>query len=222
MFGTEGGAGLKALIITGMAGAGKTEFANCCTSLGIPVVQMGDVVRERVRQLGLPLNGQSVGRIASAERLKFGNDIWAKRTAKIVSAAMQNTVIDGTRSEAEVAYFRRFFGADATVVTVYASAVTRYNRLMSRGRDDVPLSHGEFEERDRRELGWGLGNAIALSDRIVGNEGAIDEFRVCVKHMLSELGFTVKKEKCSFGGNEARHSQAMHGGVLCRLSGADI
>ena len=184
---------MKALIITGMAGAGKTEFANCCTSLDIPVVQMGDVVRERVKQLGLALNGQSVGRVASSERLKFGNDIWARRTAKIVTAAKRATVIDGTRSEAEVAYFRRFFGEDAAVVTVYASSVTRYTRLMSRGRDDIPLSHGEFEERDRRELGWGLGNAIALSDRIVGNEGTIEEFRNRVGQMLSELGFTATK-----------------------------
>jgi len=181
---------LKALIITGMAGAGKTEFANYCTSLGIPVVQMGDFVRERVRQLGLALNGQSLARIASAERLKFGNEIWAMRTARSVSSGKHNTVIDGTRSEAEVAYFRHFFGTDATVVTVYASSVTRYRRLKSRAREDVPLSHGEFEERDRRELGWGLGNAIALSDRIVGNEDTIDEFRKRVGLLLSELGFT--------------------------------
>ncbi len=184
---------MKALIITGMAGAGKTEFANCCTSLGIPVIQMGEIVRERVKQLKLPLNGQTVGRIASSERLKFGNDIWARRTAKVVNAAGRNTIIDGTRSEAEVAYFRRFFGVDAVVVTVYASSITRYKRLMARGRDDVPLSHGEFEERDRRELGWGLGNASALSDRIVGNEGTIDEFRDNVNRMLLELGFKEKR-----------------------------
>lgn len=178
---------LKALIIAGMAGAGKTEFAQFCKSLGIPVIQMGDLVREKVKDNGLEMTGRNVGKIANAERLKLGNDVWARRTVKRTGG--RNTVIDGTRSEAEVAHFRERFGKDAIVVSVYASARTRYERLKARNREDMPLTLGEFEERDRRELGWGLGNVIALSDRIVGNEGSIEELRQKIKELLDELGF---------------------------------
>ncbi|MBX8632399.1 MAG: AAA family ATPase [Thermoplasmata archaeon] len=180
---------MKALVLTGMAGAGKTEFANHCRSLGIPVFQMGDLVRETVRRLNLELNGNNIGRVASVERLKYGNDIWARRTARNISAKNSNCIIDGTRSEAEVAYFRHHFGTDALIVTVYASSPIRYSRLRSRGRSDIPLSRGEFEERDRRELGWGLGNAIALSDRILGNEGTIEAFRESIELLLRDIGF---------------------------------
>lgn len=179
---------MKALIIAGMAGAGKTEFAQYCRSLGIPVIQMGDLVREKVGEYGLEMNGKNIARVANEERLKLGTDVWARRTAKRVGG--RNTVIDGTRSEAEVAHFRNHFGRSAVVVAVYASAKTRFERLKSRNRSDVPLTTGEFEERDRRELGWGLGNVIALSDRTVGNEGTIEELKQKVKELLEELEFT--------------------------------
>ncbi len=170
-----------------MAGAGKTEFAQYCKSLGIPVVQMGDLVREKVAEYGLEMTGKNVARVANEERLKRGNDVWARRTVKKVGHG--NTVIDGTRSEAEVAHFRSHFGKNAVVVTVYASARTRYERLRARNREDVPMTQGEFDERDRRELGWGLGNVIALSDRVVGNEGTIEELRQSIKELLMELEF---------------------------------
>jgi dephospho-CoA kinase len=181
---------LKALVLTGMAGAGKTEFANYCTSMDIPVFQMGDAVRTRVKQLGLEPTGTNIGRVASVERLKYGSDIWARRTAKNVKNGDRNCVIDGTRSEAEVAYFRHFFGMNAVVVNIYASSSIRYERLRSRGRSDTPMTKGEFEERDRRELGWGLGNAIALADMVLGNEGTIDDFRKGIMRLLKEAGFS--------------------------------
>jgi dephospho-CoA kinase len=174
----------KILILAGMAGAGKTEFADYCRSLNISVHNMGDAVRDRVRELGLELNGRNIARVASEERLKYGSDIWARRTARKTNG---NCVIDGTRSEAEVSYFRRTYGRNAIIVAIYASAPLRYERLRKRPREDTPLSLGEFEERDRRELGWGLGNVIALSDRIIGNEGSLPEFRERIKHLLSDL-----------------------------------
>ena len=180
---------MKALVLTGMAGAGKTEFANYCTSLSIPVFQMGDVVRSRVSQLKLEPTGTNIGRVASVERLKYGSDIWARRTARNVKNGDSDCVIDGTRSEAEVAYFRQYFGMNAVVVNIYASSRIRYERLKSRARSDTPLTRGEFEERDRRELGWGLGNAIALSDMVLGNEGTMDEFRKNITNLLREAGF---------------------------------
>lgn len=178
---------MKALIIAGMAGAGKTEFANYCRSLGVQVVQMGELVREKVKEYHLEPTGKNIARVANEERLKKGADVWARRTAQVVGNG--NTVIDGTRSEAEVAHFRSSFGKNAIVVAVYASAGIRFERLRARNREDVPLTLGEFEERDRRELGWGLGNVIALSDRTIGNEGSMEELKAKIKELLGELKF---------------------------------
>jgi dephospho-CoA kinase len=48
---------------------------------------------------------------------------------------------------------------------------------MKRKRADDPQQHEEFVERDRRELAFGLGNAIARADAVIVNDSTIDAFR---------------------------------------------
>jgi dephospho-CoA kinase len=45
----------------------------------------------------------------------------------------------------------------------------------------------EFDERDNREMGWGLGNVIALSDFMIVNDSDLDSFKEKVKRTLEEL-----------------------------------
>jgi dephospho-CoA kinase len=59
--------------------------------------------------------------------------------------------------------------------------------LVSRGRSDAPRDRQEFDERDRRELGWGLGETIALADALIVNEGSLDDFRRDAHALLKEL-----------------------------------
>jgi hypothetical protein len=44
-----------------------------------------------------------------------------------------------------------------------------------------------FEGRDRRELGWGIGNAIALCDHMIINESTLKDFQNSVKELLNTL-----------------------------------
>jgi dephospho-CoA kinase len=44
-----------------------------------------------------------------------------------------------------------------------------------------------LEERDKRELRWGLGAVIAAADIIISNEGSIDEFRDKIRKTLDEI-----------------------------------
>jgi hypothetical protein len=45
----------------------------------------------------------------------------------------------------------------------------------------------EFDERDRRELGWGLGDVIALSDIMIVNDSDLETFRQKAKESLEAL-----------------------------------
>jgi dephospho-CoA kinase len=56
-----------------------------------------------------------------------------------------------------------------------------------RDRTDAPENQEQFSERDRRELGWGLGSLIALADRMIVNEGTLGEFKEKVEELLREL-----------------------------------
>jgi len=176
---------LKILVTTGMPGCGKEEFLKCCMARGAKVIRMGDLVRERAKEFGIDHSDKNLGDLANEERQRFGMDIWAKRVIPLVGGDI--VAIDGTRGPDEIRAFRHAFGADLQVVGIHASPKTRFERLKARARADSPAVLSEFDKRDRRELDWGLGDAIALADHMVINEGSLEELRVQVDSLLDRI-----------------------------------
>ena len=62
------------------------------------------------------------------------------------------------------------------LLSIEATADTRYKFLSSRGRSDDPTTREKFEERDNSELGVGIGESIAVADETISNSGiTLDE-----------------------------------------------
>lgn len=180
-------AGMKprlVICVTGMPGCGKEEFLKVAEEKGISIVRMGDVVREEATRRGLEMNDAAVGGMANEERLKHGGGVWAERTIPRVTGAV--TVIDGLRAQAELDIFRRAFG-NVRMVAVQASPETRYRRVLQRKRRDDVVTREAFARRDERELGWGLGNVIALADYTIVNEDNIKDFQRRAREVLAKL-----------------------------------
>ncbi len=175
---------MKILIVTGMPGAGKEELLNVARSMDIPFLRMGDVVREFHANSGAAEQGLTVGQVANREREIHGKDIWAKRAIEKMSGDL--FLIDGCRSMDEVQSYRRL-SSEVYIIAVHAPRGIRYERLVKRGRDDAPKNMDEFDERDERELGWGLGNVIALSDILIVNDSDLESFRDQVRGSLEAL-----------------------------------
>ncbi|MBE6523838.1 MAG: flagellar hook-basal body complex protein FliE [Thermoplasmata archaeon] len=175
---------MKILLITGMPGAGKEELLNVARSMDIPFLRMGDIVREFYVTSGAEQKGLSVGQVANGEREKHGKDIWAKRAMERMSGDI--FLVDGCRSLDEVGSYRGL-SEDVYIIAVHAPRAIRYQRLVKRGREDAPKDIDEFDERDRREMGWGLGNLIALSDYMIVNDSDLDSFREKVRSTLEGL-----------------------------------
>lgn len=172
----------KIIVLTGMPGAGKEEFVRVALESGYSVIRMGDVVRNEAEGRGITMDDRRVGGFASIEREIHGPGIWAERCLKALGEG--DTVIDGSRSLAELAVFRRALGSGLRLVAIHSSPGQRFLRLQRRGRYDAPQDQRAFEERDMRELGWGLGSLIALADVMLVNEGTLDEFREAVAEEL--------------------------------------
>lgn len=180
------------IVSVGMPGSGKDELVEVAHSIGLATLKMGDLVREETRRRGLPLTNANVGRIASEERDKHGMGVWAQRALpKLTETRM---LVDGLRSDSEVTVFRHHFG-DLYVLGIYASPETRFERLRRRGRGDDSSDMQVFYDRDRRELKWGIGNAFALADGMIVNEGTIDEFRREARRRLEEILARIKGEE---------------------------
>ena len=175
---------MKLIVTVGMPGSGKDELLEIGRTVGLATLKLGDLVRDETRRRGLPLTSANVGRIASEEREKHGGAIWAQRALPRLTETRM--LVDGCRSDAEVTVFRHHFG-DLFVLGIFASPETRYERMSARGRGDDGVGLQDFFDRDRRELKWGIGNAFALADGMLINEGPLEEFRRSARSQLQRI-----------------------------------
>jgi dephospho-CoA kinase len=175
---------MKLIVTVGMPGSGKDELVTVARQMGLAVLKMGDLVRDETRRRNLPLYNPSIARVANEEREKHGPGIWAQRAIpKLTETKM---LVDGCRSDSEVTVFRHNFG-DLFVLGIYSSPEHRYDRMIRRGRGDDGAEMQEFYDRDRRELKWGIGNAFALADGMILNEGTLEQFRAECLRRLQEI-----------------------------------
>ncbi|AEM37915.1 dephospho-CoA kinase, CoaE [Pyrolobus fumarii 1A] len=181
--------GLRFVLIAGMPGAGKSIVARVARELGLPVFTMGDVVREEVRRRGLEPTPANMNKVATELRKLYGKTVIAERTLDAIKKSGIRDgiiVIDGVRSLEEVDVFSSY--APVTIVAVHASPKTRFERLRARGRPGDPRTWEEFRARDLMELGFGLGNVIALADYMLVNDGVtLDEFVSQAKRLLEAM-----------------------------------
>jgi dephospho-CoA kinase len=175
-----------------MPGSGKTACAKFAIEMDIPVVRMGDLVWAEVKSRGLELTDLNVGTLATEERNKHGFGIWAVRTVPVVEDKLADSnavIIDGIRGDAELKVFREAFGAKFVNVAIHSNPKNRYERIVKgRHRADDVMSEDEFRRRDERELSWGIGNAIALADHMMINEGTLEDLKNTFLGLLNNLG----------------------------------
>ena len=96
--------------------------------------------------------------------------------------AYDTVLVDGIRSDAEVDRFQEAFGDDFVLVRVEAPFAVRAERLDARGRDDPDAE--SLEERDERELGFGMGEAMDRADVTIENIDSLEAFHERVRELL--------------------------------------
>jgi dephospho-CoA kinase len=166
------GAGpMRVVAFTGMPGSGKSE-----------------AVAEAKRR-GLPTD-ENLGRIATQMRRDHGADYWAQRTCDRVMDTYQDAplvIIDGVRTLAEIEVFRRRLGTSFHLVAITVPDAVRAERLTKRQRSDDPADAKLIAQRDQREIGWGILQAIASADTVIDNSPPLSEFRRHVAGLFDQL-----------------------------------
>ena len=176
----------KIICLTGMPGAGKGIVSDIAKTIGIPVYVMGDVVREEATRRGLPHKPEILNAIAKELREKEGPAAVAKRVASKIAGTKSGIIlIDGIRSLHEVNVFKEY--GDIVIIAVHASPKTRFERLRKRNRPGDPKTWDEFVSRDFLELGFGIGNVIALADYMIVNEEDRDKAVEHASRILARL-----------------------------------
>lgn len=159
--------------LTGMPGAGKTTVANYLAQKGIPLLIMGDVVREAAQNDGLEPTSGNLAKLMIRLREKNGPEAIAHLIANKINT-MKNedkefavVIVDGIRSMAEIQVLKRV--GNVKLLAIHGSILTRYSHIRERARSDVPSNINEFDKRDRVEMEIGISDAIALADETISN-----------------------------------------------------
>ena len=177
---------MRVIGTVGLPGSGKGEAAAVARETGVPVVTMGDVIREACRDRGLD-PGEHHGEVARALREEHGPAAIAERSLPLIEAELedQDTVlVDGLRSDVELDRFRDAFGEAFRLVSVEAPFETRADRLLDRARDDTDLDREALREREERELGFGMGEVMDRADVVVDNTDTLETYRERIRAIL--------------------------------------
>lgn len=181
---------LQVIGVVGLPGSGKTEVARAFAKFDVPSVRMGDVVWEELRRRGKSITEVNVGRLSNEFRKREGMGAIAKRSIPLILSSgvgKRAVVVDGIRGVAEVHEFRKKFGKNFHLIATWAKEDVRYRRIAFRKRADDSISRENFRAKDRREISWGLGDAIALSDVLFVNEGSIEELQRKAEDFLKKV-----------------------------------
>jgi dephospho-CoA kinase len=210
---------MKIIGFVGLPGSGKGEASKIARQMGLMVLVMGDVIRQEAARQGLELTDQNLGRIGNALRAAEGADAVAKRIFEMALAAGKDlVVVDGLRSREEADFFRAH-ADEFYLVEVCAPAEARLKWLAARGRPDDPgrrpvdadlkdlntdlkivsscrdpdpQAAAALEQRECRELGWGMCDAMKIADMKLRNDGSLEELREDVRKLLDLLQTAMK------------------------------
>jgi len=176
---------MKIIAFVGMPGAGKSEASKVAKKMNIPVINMGDIVREETAKQGLPPTDKNIGGTGDRLRKEEGMDAIAKRCIpKINELRSKVVVIDGTRNKEEVEYFKKKFGANFRLIAIHAPFEQRFERVKHRLRSDDRMNKEEFKKREEREKSWGLETLIRMADITIENTSSLEKFHKAVEEVL--------------------------------------
>jgi dephospho-CoA kinase len=199
---------MKIIAFVGMPASGKSEAARIAAEMGIPVINMGDVIRKEVLKRGLEPNDSNTGMVATQLRKCEGmNAVAIRCISQIKETGSDLVVVDGVRGIAEVECFRLEFGEGFMLISIYAPIEVRFSRIQKRGRSDDMDSIEGLRNRDERELSWGMGEAIEASNIEIENNFTLEIFKKDVIEVLSNYLGKSSTEQISKIGPENNFSQ---------------
>ncbi len=169
------------ILIAGFRCAGKGTLIEY-VSKKFPVVVMGDVVREYMKENGI---NEDIREFSDKMRKKYGRDIFAKMTWEKIKNKEGIIFVDGLRSIYEVNFFKKKI--PAILLFIDADKKIRFERMLKRNRKGDPKTYEEFLKADNIENSWGLGQLKKFADFVIENNNTKKEFYNKIDEFLNNL-----------------------------------
>jgi len=171
----------KKLVIglTGPICGGKGIVAEYLRKKGFFYTSTSEQVREECRRRGIEITRDSLQDVADELRRKFGPEVLAKRTWRIVKR-YPLAVVDSIRGIAEVEFLKT--KPNFCLIGVTAPRKIRYQRLVVRSRESDPITWKEFLAADKKDFKSGQGKfgrnitaCLKKADLLLNNNGTVKQ-----------------------------------------------
>jgi dephospho-CoA kinase len=190
--------GVSIIALVGPIAAGKGTAAELLVQQGYAPFNYGDVIYEERTALGLKEERKISNAVGAGLRLKFGNDIIARRIADSIERFLeenqgQKILIDGLRHPDEVLWVKDNLGAQ--VIGVTASPEVRFARTLKRNRVVDPKSLEGFVEVDHEDRGVDSkthenqsDQCVLLADIVIeNNDDDLEEYKSKIHKGIQSL-----------------------------------
>ena len=138
----------------GKNASGKDYFLEFISKeFGVPLLSMGDVVRELAEVEGLEKTRENLHKVSKKYMGQFGQDFFPKKLIEKIKALNTETVlVSGIRPPSDVEKFREAFGDDFFLVAIVVdSDRQRWERTVARGSERDKVTFEEFLALDAQE-----------------------------------------------------------------------
>lgn len=176
--------------ITGQPVAGKDTIADYLTKTrGFKKYTFGDILREEMKTLNLPMDRSSMSKYATEMKSKYGNDYLCYGIFKKIDG---NTTTPGVRSTMEVKAFREKYGNNFKLIFVDATIENRFKWAQARQREGDMVTFEQFKLEEERERNGATGSqevdkVIEMADITIQNNSTLEDLYKKVDDMIQKL-----------------------------------
>ncbi len=179
---------MKIVVLSGLPLSGKTTYAKIIgPKYNMPLYETGTEVLEEVTSRGFEFTPENIKKVTD-ECKKISDSFFTERLMKKIDklpADVPGAFISGIRAVSEVEILRKHYGDDNVfVIAFHTSMKTRFKRLDNpdrieetkgaKAKEDALLRNFDnFLARNKKELGYGVGDVIALAEYVMSTENRI-------------------------------------------------
>lgn len=203
---------MKVFILVGLQLSGKSSHGHKLREKeGIPMVETGHAVYHELKRQNLEVNHENTTKVIlsllSRNPTAFTQTILDYEKEKYENSPI--LILNGVKSPAEINYTKTRFGKDNVIVLgFHACQETRFKRVnnpdrftvsgnfLEKTQEDQDLAKWDnFLSRDVREIGLGIGDALATANEIIITEDKnwpFYSFDISYKHFRNYILNRVK------------------------------
>ena len=179
------------LAAVGKNGTGKDFFLEyIAKKYELPMVSIGDIVRELAAQDGLELTRENLHKTSQKHMEKHGQTFFPEQIVKKIHESDAPVfLVSGIRPLSDVRFLKAAFGDEFVLVDIVISDdEVRYGRMLARGsqRDGNSIEKlREFDENEEKL--FQTSETEKMADYVIQNDGTAEDFYAAIEKFYAEV-----------------------------------